>query len=236
MRKSRVVAVAGATTLLALGVGRPVDARPTIPEEQLEAGPGRQVIHIRVQSGCGPSPTDRLDVLIPEGAIGVLPEAVPGWSAELTVIPTEPYELFGVEQTDRVSQITWTGGSIAPDAFLDFGIAAVFTEEGRLAFPVTQGCGLEEVAYTEIPPDGEEPADVETAALLIDVVPAPPDVDVVALDSSVEELRETIREIRRELDDIAIVRLRERVRELEDRIDALESVVPTPAASPRDGG
>jgi len=39
-------------------------------------------------------------------------------------------------QNDRVTAIRWTGGSVPIGQFRDFGLAAVFTEEGDVAFHI----------------------------------------------------------------------------------------------------
>jgi len=228
----RTAAVTGACAALLLSAV-PVAARPDLTEASVRSTPGRQVIHLRIQTGCGDAPTDRVELDIPESVIGVVAEAKPGWIAETDVEATDAYQLFGTEQTERVSTIRWTGGSIPADQFLDFALAAVFTEEGEIAFPVTQGCGTEEVTFAQVPePDaeGKNPAD----AVTIDVVPVPAEVDVVALQEGVEALRTTVEALRTELDEVPIARLRERIGALEDRVAELETALgvdsPDPAA------
>jgi uncharacterized protein YcnI len=231
-RPARTIVTA---TALTLALAAPAAARPIIAESEVQATPGRQVIHARLVSGCGDAATDRLEVRIPEGVLGVLPQAVPGWSVEIETSPTEPYDLFGTRLEERVTAVTWTGQPTPTDQYLDFGLAAVFTEEGVVAFPMIQGCGAQDVEFTVIADEGEEP-DPGSGAPQVTVVAPEPDVDLAALSASVDELRETVRGLRSELDEVPIPRLRDRIGELEGRVDDLAAGLegrprrsPTPA-------
>jgi len=51
----------------------PALARPTITETEVPATAGRQVLHLRIQTGCGDAATDAIEMTIPESVIGVLP-------------------------------------------------------------------------------------------------------------------------------------------------------------------
>jgi len=227
-RLSSVVLATGA-----LMIAAPVLARPDLTEDQVPATAGRQVIHLRIQTGCGDAATDRVELGIPESVIGVIAEAKPGWSVETVTEPTDPYDLFGTRQTDRVSTVRWTGGSVPSDQFLDFAIAAVFTEQGQLAFPVTQGCGADEVSFTRVPDPGQEGKDPEDAAT-IDVVAEPPAIDLAALKTTVDELGTQVTDLKTKLDDVPIDKLRDRIGALEDRVAELEALLSV--ASPSPGG
>ena len=160
----------GAPVLLAtaavLVIPSSAAAFATVPEDEVFAREGRrELIHIRIQDGCDDAATDRVEVEVPESVLGVIPQEVPGWTTTTETVETEPYELFDQEQTERISTITWTGGPLAPDMFLDFGITAVFTEPtDELILPVLQGCGEVEQAWDEVPQGDEERSDLQKPA------------------------------------------------------------------------
>jgi uncharacterized protein YcnI len=216
LRRRSLGAIAIAALLVAIAA--PVVGLPIIPERDLVASDQRQVIHVRIQSGCGDLATDQVEVRIPEEVIGVQPEVMPGWTVETDIVETEPYELFGQTQTDRIAVVRWVGSSVPADQYLDFGIDAIFRHApSELAFPVTQRCGTEEVAWTEILEEGQEPGDLSLPAPVLSVVEATPSVDVVALQETVDELSARAE------------RLSRRVSELEA---ALEERLPSPSPEP----
>jgi hypothetical protein len=90
---------------------------------------------------------------------------------------TKPIEVFGQTITERIATVTWTGGSIAPGEFDEFGVSAhVPNTPGRqLALPSLQTYEGGEIVRWIGPPDSDEPAPrVElTAAESEDVAPAP---------------------------------------------------------------
>jgi uncharacterized protein YcnI len=216
LRRRSLGALAIATLLVAIAA--PVVGLPIIPERELVADDQRQVIHVRIQSGCDELPTDQVEIQIPEEVIGVQPETMPGWTVETEVVDTEPYELFGQTQTDRIAVVRWVGGSVPADQYLDFGIDAVFRRAPvELAFPVTQRCGDQEVSWTEVPEEGQERGELSFPAPVLTVVEATPPVDVVALQETVDELS------------ARADRLSQRVSELEEALEArMESPSPEP--------
>jgi periplasmic copper chaperone A len=208
-------------TAVFLAVAAPVVGLPTIPESELVSSDQRQLIHVRIQTGCDELPTDQVEVQIPEGVVGVVPEAVPGWTVETEVAATDPYELFGETQNDRVALVRWLGGSVPADQFADFGIAAVFREApAELAFPVTQLCGSEELAWTEVPEEGQDPADLAFPAPVVTVAAPGPSVDLAALQETVEAI------------DAQAKRLATRVNALEEKVQALEARLGSPSPEP----
>jgi periplasmic copper chaperone A len=215
---TRAIILATATLALptaALGVA-------TIPEDEVFAREARrEVIHIRIQEGCDIAATDRVSVQIPEGVLGVIPAAVPGWSATIEVAETEPYELFGQRRTDRVESVEWTGGPLPAEQFQDFGILAVFTEPtDELVIPVTQGCGEEEQSWDEVPQDGEARADLQFPAPVVSVV-EPPDTDIAGLQADLGDLRTQLEDLRTEFDGLRLGEIPgDRLREQLDDVDA----------------
>jgi uncharacterized protein YcnI len=199
MNSSRRVrfGVPAASAALLLTVAAPAAAHVYIPESAVVGGGEGAVIHLRIPHGCEGVATDRLEVQIPEGVIGVTPQAVPGWTVETVSVETEPYELYGSTLTERTSVVRWTGGALEDHQYLDFGISAIFPDEpGEFAFPAVQGCGDQETAWIEIPADGQTEDDMEHPAPTIEVVAAGEDgglADLVtALQAQVAELRARI--------------------------------------------
>jgi periplasmic copper chaperone A len=224
LRRGRVALISIALVALPSSAA----AFATIPEDEVFVREGRrELIHIRIQEGCDEAATDRVEVQIPEGVLAVIPQAVPGWTATTETEETEPYEIFGQEQTDRVSRVIWTGGPLEADEFQDFGIAAVFTEPAdELVFPVVQGCGSEERSWDEVPEEDQERSDLARPAPVVRVV-EPPTTDIPGLQAELGELRTELENLRTEFEDLRLgeipgTRLRERLQDVERRLDELE--------------
>jgi uncharacterized protein YcnI len=164
-RSIRPLAVAAAGTLLVLGGALPAAAHVGIQTNgEIHRGSGG-TLAFRVPHGCGESPTDTLEVQIPDGVIGVQAQAMPGWTIETEMVESEPYERFGETLTERVGIVRWSGGSLDPHLFEDFTIAATFIGDAEtVAFPAVQRCGAEETAWIELAADGQDPHDLEHPA------------------------------------------------------------------------
>jgi uncharacterized protein YcnI len=221
IRTGRIVALGAVATI---GLPASVAAFATIPQDEVFAREGRRErVDIRIQEGCDSVATDRVEVEIPEGVVAVVPQAVPGWTASIEMVETDPYELFGQRRTERVSRVTWTGGPLAPDAFQDFGLSAVFTQPtDELIIPVVQACGLEERSWEQVPDEGQARSDLAFPAPFVRVV-APPALTLEELGEELRELRRAQETLRTDLDDlrlgeIAGSRLRDRLRDLERRL------------------
>jgi uncharacterized protein YcnI len=211
-----------AITALLLAGAAPAAAFPFIPDGDAVESGTRQVIHVRVPSGCSGQPTDRIEVNIPEGVLAVSPEAVVGWTTELERVTTEPYDLFGQTLTERVAVVRWSGGVLPADQFQDFGIDALFrVEPGDLVFPVIQGCGETEVAWTEPPVEGQDPTDTSLSAPTVRVVPDTDPVDLVALQESVDQLGQDLEDLTARIDELAPRAVENRIAELQTALDDL---------------
>lgn len=168
--RSLMSVVAAIALLLVLVV--PVAAHATFPDgDAIPQGGDGAVIHVRIPHGCSGKATDAVSVQLPDGIINAKPEAISGWTATTERVASDPYTLWGTDYTDRVGVVTWTGGPLAPDQYLDFGISAIFTmEPGTYTVPVTQTCGTDSVAWVEIPAQGQAADDLEHPAPAITVV------------------------------------------------------------------
>jgi uncharacterized protein YcnI len=195
-------------------------ARPQFQETQVDAGGDRKSVTLRILGGCGGEPVDRIQLSVPEGVLGVVPEAVAGWTIETEEVTTEPYELYGEELTTRVGTVTWTG-ALADDQYADLGFAAVFRTTGDVLFPVIQGCGATEVSYSETVPEGTDPTEVDLRAPALVVIEPVEPVDVVALQATVDEIQAELDGIRTQAGDVRVPALRDQVEQLQQAVDRL---------------
>lgn len=134
----------------------------------------------RVGHGCDGSPTTSVSVQIPDGVVSVRPEAVPGWEIE-TVIGelAEPFDNHGETVTEGVREVTWSGGELPDEHFLEFGLSMRLPDTAgeTLYFPFVQECPDGEEAWIEIPDTVEQwdeldsPAPFVTLAVSTDAEP-----------------------------------------------------------------
>jgi uncharacterized protein YcnI len=225
---------------LVLVTAAPAAAAPEFEDGVVEAGQGRQVVVIQNRFGCDGVPTEGFDVTIPEGVIDVTPRANAGWTIEREIVPSDPYELFGATQTERTGTLRWSG-SVADDEFAEFAFMALFGDEPTTyAFPVTQVCADgREIRWDEVAGDGQDAADLGQPAPVLQVVEPPPDIDVVALSTSVDELssradglaerldalEQRVGEIVTDAGDVRVPALRQQVSDLRDAVDELRAQV-----------
>jgi uncharacterized protein YcnI len=218
MRRGVLAPILGAG-LLSIGASAAI-ARPQIEETQVDAGGGRTSVTLRVLGGCEGLDIDRVEMTVPEGVLGVAPEAIPGWTIEIDEVEVEPYELFGEELTTRVETVRWLG-TLPDGQYADLGFAARFEEPGEVLFPVTQGCGTTEMVFDQPIPEGTDPAEVNLRAPVLTVVEPAEPVDLVALEAAVDQLRQDLEDVRTDDGGLRLPALRERVGELEQTIDRL---------------
>ena len=171
---ARRAASALAVLALLLVSAMPVAAHATVPDgSDIPQGGDGAVIHVRIPHGCNGAQTDTVSVQLPDGVVNAKPEALAGWKVATERVTSAPYTLWGTTYTDRVGVVTWSGGSLPADQYLDFGISAIFTmEPGEYTVPVTQKCGADTVAWIEIPGAGQTEDDLEHPAPTITVVAA----------------------------------------------------------------
>jgi uncharacterized protein YcnI len=153
------------TLLILLGalVAAPAAAaHVTANPGQAPAG-GFAMIAFRVPHGCEDSPTTKLTVKIPEGVVSVTPQAVPGWKVETTSGKlAEPVEMHGETVTEGVKTVTWSGGTLDPHEFTDFGISMALPDRPAgtmIYFPAIQQCAQGVTRWIQIPVEGEEEPD-----------------------------------------------------------------------------
>ncbi|ARQ02810.1 DUF1775 domain-containing protein [Pseudorhodoplanes sinuspersici] len=135
-------------------------AHVTLETREAKAGTGYKAV-LKVPHGCDGSATLKVRAQIPEGVIAVKPMMKPGWQIETVkgaYGKSYPY-YHGVQLTEGVKEIVWSGGKL-PDDFYDEFVFASFLAgdlpEGRLYFPVTQECETGEARWTDIPAQGQD--------------------------------------------------------------------------------
>lgn len=174
LRVGAVLSAAIATLVVAL----PASAHVSVPDGAAVPSGSSSVIHFRVPHGCDGAATDTVEIQLPEGVVSAKPEYVPGWTVEVEVVPSEPYDEFGTTKTERVGVVRWSGGDLPDYAWYDFGVRATFLQDPGtvVAFPVVQKCGEAEVAWIEPVVEGQPEPEHPTPTITIsDPVPAAED-------------------------------------------------------------
>lgn len=171
---------------LALGLAVPAGAHVTIDKPTVPSG-GYTQVTLTVPHGCEDAPTNQIAVQIPEPILNAAPQVVAGWDVETTITElAEPVSgAHGEEQTERVSEITWTAqpGNELPSAYrqvFTIGFQAPEAEGERLFFKILQSCTEGQTDWIEETEDGaEEP---EHPAPFVDVAAAEGDGHGAAAD------------------------------------------------------
>lgn len=144
-----------AATLLLMGSA---SAHVTIqPTEALTGDFARFVV--RVPNERDSAATEKVEVRFPPLAF-VSFEPRSGWDRNVQMTELdEPLVVFDNEITEVVGTVTWSGGRIAPNEFLDFGFSArTPDEETTLTFEAVQTYSSGEVVRWTGEPDSESPA------------------------------------------------------------------------------
>jgi len=177
-RPRRLVgAITGAALLSTLAV--PASAHVDIIDGSAVPGGGHGTqITFRVPHGCDGVETDTILIQIPEGVTGVLPKWMAGWTIETEPRAAAPASLApdasAAPAEAEVGTVMWSGGPLPDGQYLDFQLLAVFPETpgAQLYFPVVQRCAAGEVAWIEIPAEGQSEEDLEHPAPVVTIVEA----------------------------------------------------------------
>src|SRR5688572_25289428 len=87
-------------SLLTLAVAAPALGHVSVPEGEVASG-GTAVVHFRIGHGCDGLPVDTVEIQLPDGIVAAQPEYIPGWTVEVEMVESEPYEQFGETLTER---------------------------------------------------------------------------------------------------------------------------------------
>jgi uncharacterized protein YcnI len=174
--KATLTALA-ALLLLASGAAAHVGLERT----EAPVGAGYKAV-FKVPHGCEGSATTEVTIDIPEGIIAVKPMPKAGWTIELVKKPyARTYAFYhGAKLSEGVTQVIWRGGPL-PDAYYDEFVLSTFIarelKPGPIYFPVTQKCETGEMAWREIPAEGQDPHDLEHPAPRLTLVARPGESD-----------------------------------------------------------
>jgi uncharacterized protein YcnI len=158
MKKLSIVSIAAALVLL---MAAPALAHVTVQPPEAPTG-SFFAFAVRVPNERRDASTTEVEVQFPETVTNVSVQPHPGWDYEVKMKTLdEPIEVFGEEVTEAVDTITWSGGTIGPGEFDEFGFSVRTPDEpGELVFPALQTYDSGEVVEWIGDEGSEEPAAV----------------------------------------------------------------------------
>ncbi|HWC15045.1 MAG TPA: YcnI family protein [Actinomycetota bacterium] len=159
--------LAGAVMLTALLTGT-AHAHVTVQPEEAPAGAFFRFV-VRVPNEKDNASTTKVGVEFPENLIFTSFQPKPGWQREVEMKTLdEPIEAFGAQIDEVVGSVTWSGGTIKPHEFEEFGFSVRVPEEpGTLEFKAYQTYSDGEVV------EWTKAADADNPAAHVDVVALP---------------------------------------------------------------
>lgn len=137
----------------------PAFAHVTIQPDEAPTGEFFRFV-VRVPNEREETDTTKVKVDFPDNLIFVSFQPKAGWKHEVTMKKLdEPIEAFGAKIDEVVDTVTWSGGSIAPNQFDEFGFSAKVPDDpSELEFAAFQTYSSGEIVEWTGPPDSEEPA------------------------------------------------------------------------------
>jgi periplasmic copper chaperone A len=160
MSRSWIVATCGGMACL-LALPAFASAHVTLQPNEAPAK-GFIVEDVRVPNEDESANTTKVSVRFPDGFAEVSFQPVPGWNVKVKksklAQPITTDE--GDKLTEQVSEVTWTGGKIAPGEFQDFPVSLQMPDKAgtTLTFKTIQAYDNGKVVRWIGPPDSEEPA------------------------------------------------------------------------------
>ncbi|MFJ3231771.1 YcnI family protein [Streptomyces sp. NPDC086787] len=139
-RAATATALAAAGVLAAAGIA---SAHVTVHPENYAKGATDGLLTFRVPNEEDSASTTKVQVFLPTDhpVLGVLVHPRDGWTAKVTTTKLKtPVKTDDGTITEAASEITWTGGKIAPGEYADFDVAFGELPEntGKLAFKTLQ--------------------------------------------------------------------------------------------------
>ncbi|MDR9808481.1 YcnI family copper-binding membrane protein [Rhizobium hidalgonense] len=166
------------STVVAVCSASVANAHVTLEQSQGTSGKAYKAV-LRVGHGCEGKSTIKIRVKVPEGLLSAKPMPKSGWTVEKVKATYEKsYDLYGKPVKEGVSEIVWSGGSLADDEYDEFVFRATVAKElplgTRIFVPVVQECTDGAVErWIEVPAAGKNSDDYETPAPYFDVVEQP---------------------------------------------------------------
>jgi periplasmic copper chaperone A len=145
----------------ALAFASQAQAHVSLHPNTLPAG-SFPTIDIRVPSEEESANTSKVSVQFPPGFLDVSVGYMPGWKSSVkTQKLATPVKTDEGTITEQVREVTWSGGKITPEHFLDFPISTAIPDDASgksLTFKTVQTYDNGKVVRWIGPPDAEEPA------------------------------------------------------------------------------
>ncbi len=142
------------------------------------AKPGSYKAVLVIPHGCDGQATRSVRVEVPEGFISVKPMPKSGWTLDVeTGDYARSYDSHGKPVTSGVKAVTWSGGDLPDDQFDEFSLRGSLSgvEAGqKLFFKTVQHCDDGEVAWTDIPAEGQDAHALESPAPGLTILAADP--------------------------------------------------------------
>jgi uncharacterized protein YcnI len=133
---------------------------------------------LKVGHGCEGSPTTAMRVTIPAGFMGAKPMPKAGWKLDVkTAKLAVPYDSYGKQITEDVSEITWTAtskDSYLPDGYYDEFVlrGGLPKKDGVMWFKVLQSCEKGANDWSQIPAAGVDPHSLKSPAAQLEIIPS----------------------------------------------------------------
>jgi uncharacterized protein YcnI len=151
----------GACAAVAGALALPAGAHVTLQPDEAPAK-GFVVEAVRVPNEEASANTTKVVVQFPAGFAEVSFQPVPGWNVKTkkTKLAKPITTDEGDKLTEQVSQVTWSGGKIAPSEFQDFPVSVQMPDKAgsSLTFKALQTYDNGKVVRWIGVPDSEEPA------------------------------------------------------------------------------
>ncbi|HSV84211.1 MAG TPA: YcnI family protein [Ramlibacter sp.] len=161
--KTQAVLIAAWTALLSTTAM----AHTTLERPQAPSGSYYKAV-LQVSHGCKASPTVALRVRVPEGVTSAKPQPKPGWKLAVKRTKlTKPVDAgHGRMIEEVVSEVAWTGGTLADSEFDEFRIMMKLPDQpgATLYLPVVQECREGVHRWIEIPGPGRAARDLKEPA------------------------------------------------------------------------
>ncbi|MDQ4059053.1 MAG: YcnI family protein [Actinomycetota bacterium] len=143
----------------ALAVAAPAFAHVTVQPSEAGLGSFSRFV-VRVPNERPDAATTKVEVQFPETVTNASFQPKEGWDRTVKMKTLdEPIEVFGEEVTEAVDTVTWSGGSIEPGEFDEFGFSIRTPDDpGALEFSALQTYEGGEVVRWIGPADADEPA------------------------------------------------------------------------------
>jgi uncharacterized protein YcnI len=173
----------------ALAPGGSASAHVSIAEDEVAAG-SAAILTFSFSHGCDGSPTTQIRIQMPESIPTVAPTINANWDAEkvMEALDTPIEGSHGEQITERVSEVVYTAKTPVADGFRDtFELSVSIPADAAgqtLYFATIQTCETGESAWIEVPEEGQDPDELDSAA---------PSIAVVAAEEDGREAPETTR-------------------------------------------